>query len=261
MDEDDVQLVDGPAPDGPRIAVRHLPGRAPGVLWLGGFMSDMAGTKATALVDWGRRTGHAVTLFDYSGHGRSEGAFTDGTISRWLGEAEAVFERFCGRPTVVVGSSMGGWLALLLARALTARAGRPDDRLAGMVLIAPAVDFTERLMWDTFSDQTRKRITVDGVWHMPSQYGAPYPITRALIEDGRNHLLMDGEIEPGCPVHVLQGGEDEDVPWNHALEVVTSIARDDVVFTLVKDGDHRLSRPSDIERMIAAVEGVTDAHD
>ncbi len=261
MDEGEIQMV--PAPEGGhRLAVRHLPGRAPGVLWLGGFMSDMDGTKARALAAWGSQERRAVTLFDYSGHGRSEGAFTDGTISRWLAEARAVFDLFATGPTVLVGSSMGGWLALLLAQALRHEApDRAAEQLAGMVLIAPAVDFTETLMWDTFSEEVKKRIEAEGVWHMPSAYGAPYPITRALIEDGRRHLMMGGAIEPGCPVHILQGGEDEDVPWSHALDLVTAIARDDVVFTLVKDGDHRLSRPSDVERLVAAVESVTDEHE
>jgi len=259
MDEGDVQFIDGPPESGNvKLAVRHLPGRAPGVFWLSGYRSDMAGTKAAAIAHWGSQTGREVTLFDYSGHGQSTGAFEAGTLSRWLADSRHVFEAFSTGPTVLVGSSMGGWLALLLARALRAAGAEAASRLAGMVLIAPAVDFTERLMWDTFSEEVKKRILNDGVWMMPSAYGPPSPITRALIEDGRNHLMLDAPIEPGCPVHILQGGDDEDVPWDHALELVTAIARDDVVFTLVKDGDHRLSRPADIERLIAAIEGVTD---
>jgi pimeloyl-ACP methyl ester carboxylesterase len=152
----------------------------------------------------------------------------------------------------VIGSSMGGWLALLLARALAAQKGAAP--IAGMVLIAPAVDFTEELMWKQFSGVIRREIEQKGQWMRPSEYGEePYPITRRLIEDGRKHLLLDGLIETGCPVHILQGVQDPDVPWQHAVELVSRFSRDDVVLTLIKDGDHRLSRPEDIERLIAAV--------
>ncbi|WP_018699639.1 alpha/beta hydrolase [Amorphus coralli] len=247
----------GPAGGERRIAVRRRTGATPAVLWLGGFMSDMGGTKAVALDEWGRDTGRAVTRFDYSGHGESGGRFEDGTISKWLEEAEAVFDAFCTGPTILVGSSMGGWIALLLARRLKQKA--TADRLAGMVLIAPAADFTERLMWASFPDEVKRTIQDEGVWHRPSPYGeAPYPITRALIEDGRLNLLYDsGPIETACPVHILQGVQDEDVPWSHVTDLVTRLARDDVVLTLVKDGDHRLSRPQDIERLIGAVEALS----
>jgi pimeloyl-ACP methyl ester carboxylesterase len=153
---------------------------------------------------------------------------------------------------VVIGSSMGGWLALLLARALRQRKGAAP--IAGMVLIAPAVDFTEELMWKQFSEEIKREIEVNGVWMRPSEYSeGPYPITRALIQDGRKHLLLGGLIETGCPVHILQGVQDPDVPWRHAEGLVTRFARDDVVLTLIKDGDHRLSRPEDLERMLSAV--------
>ncbi|MEW5421544.1 alpha/beta hydrolase [Amorphus sp. 3PC139-8] len=248
----------GDPSDARRIAVRNRPGAEPRVLWLGGFMSDMKGTKAEALDEWGERAGRAVTRFDYSGHGESEGQFVDGTISRWLEEAEAVFEAYCPGPTILIGSSMGGWISLLLAQRLKAKG--QADRLAGMVLIAPAADFTETLMWAAFPDDVRETIMTEGVWNRPSPYGeAPYPITRALIVDGRRHLLYtDQAIETGCPVHILQGVRDEDVPWTHVTDLVSRLARDDVVLTLVKDGDHRLSRPQDIERLIAAVEGISE---
>lgn len=237
------------------IAVRHTPGATPGILWLGGFKSDMTGSKALALDGWARGAGRAVTRFDYSGHGASGGRFEDGTISLWLAEARAVVEHFCDGPTVIVGSSMGGWLALLLVRAL--RAAGTGDRVAGLVLIAPAVDFTEILMWQRMPEEIRREILEKGVYLRPSDYDdRPYPITRSLIEDGRRHLLFTTPIETGCPVHILQGVNDPDVPWNHAVDLVARLARDDVVLTLVKDGDHRLSRDEDIERLIAAVEEI-----
>ncbi len=237
-----------------RIAVRLREGAAPGVFWLGGFKSDMQGTKAVALDAWAAQAGRACIRFDYSGHGESGGAFTDGTIGRWLEESAAVFERFARGPQVLVGSSMGGWIALLLARELRQRAVA-GSKLAGMVLIAPAADFTEELMWKKFSPEVKRQIETTGAWQRPSEYSAePYVITRGLIEDGRRHLLLGGLIETGCPVRILQGEQDPDVPWQHAMELSSRLARDDVVMTLVKDGDHRLSRPEDIERLIAAVQ-------
>jgi pimeloyl-ACP methyl ester carboxylesterase len=234
------------------IAVRTREGKNPGLFWLGGFKSDMKGTKAEALDRWADEEGRACVRFDYSGHGDSGGAFTDGTISRWLEESITVYVTFARGPQVIIGSSMGGWLALLLARALCERQGAAP--IAGMVLIAPAVDFTEELMWKQFPDSTKREIEQKGVWMRPSEYGNdPYPITRGLIEDGRKHLLLGGLIETRCPVHILQGVQDPDVPWHHAVELVSRFSRDDVVITLIKDGDHRLSRPEDIERMIAAV--------
>jgi pimeloyl-ACP methyl ester carboxylesterase len=233
------------------IAVRAREGKSPGIFWLGGFKSDMKGTKAQALDQWAAAQGRGCVCFDYSGHGESGGKFTDGTIGRWLEESAAIYMRFAQSPQVVVGSSMGGWLALLLARALKQRGASP---FAGMVLIAPAVDFTEELMWKKSSPTIKREIEEKGVWMRPSEYAeGPYPITRGLIEEGRKHLMLGGLIETGCPVHILQGVQDPDVPWRHAVELVSRFARDDVVLTLIKDGDHRLSRPEDIERLIAAV--------
>jgi pimeloyl-ACP methyl ester carboxylesterase len=234
------------------IAVRARAGASPGLFWLGGFKSDMQGTKAVALARFAQERGRALVRFDYSGHGESKGEFVDGTIGRWLEETVAVFSALCRGPQVVIGSSMGGWLALLLAREL--RRLKVPASIVGMVLIAPAVDFTEVLMWKNFSPAIRQEIESEGAWLRPSQYGdGPYPITRALIEDGRRHLLLGGLIETGCPVRILQGVEDPDVPWGHAVELVSRLAQDDVVLTLVKDGDHRLSRPEDIERLLAVV--------
>jgi pimeloyl-ACP methyl ester carboxylesterase len=245
-------LTVGTGPATRSIAVRRRSGGAPGLFWLGGFKADMRGTKAEVLDGWAARNGRAMVRFDYSGHGESGGSFEDGTIGRWLEESLAVFRACCEGPQVAIGSSMGGWIALLLARELAKLAGGPP--LAGVVLIAPAVDFTEELMWQRMPADVQRQILETGMWTRPSAYdSAGYPITRGLIEDGRNHLLLGGMIETGCPVRILQGVQDEDVPWRHAVELTTRFARDDVVLTLVKDGDHRLSRPEDIERLIAAV--------
>ena len=234
------------------IAVRVREGGNPGLFWLGVFKSDMKGTKAEALDLWAKDAGRACVRFDYSGHGESTGEFTDGTIGCWLEESLAVYMQFTKGPQIVVGSSMGGWLALLLARELARqKSGAP---IAGMVLIAPAVDFTEELMWKHLSRATKSEIEQKGLWLRPSAYGEEsYPITRRLIEDGRKHLLLGGLIETRCPVHILQGVQDPDVPWQHAVELVSRFSRDDIVLTLIKDGDHRLSRPEDIDRLIAAV--------
>jgi len=237
-----------------RIAVRQQAGAAPGLFWLSGYKSDMKGTKAEALAHWAQETGRACTRFDYSGHGESDGAFTDGTIGRWLEDTLAVFDACCRGPQILVGSSMGGWLALLVIRALRLRLTAASASIAGLVLIAPAVDFTEELMWKRFTPAIKRELEEKGVWARPSEYAAePYLVTRRLIEEGRSHLLLGGMIETGCPVRILQGVEDADVPWQHAVELVSRLASDDVVLTLVKDGDHRLSRPEDIERLIGAV--------
>jgi len=182
-----------------RIAIRTRQGATPALLWLGGFKSDMNGIKAQALDRWASERGRAIARFDYSGHGESGGNFLEGTISRWLEESLAVFAAFCRGPQIVIGSSMGAWLALLLTRDLARREHR-DASVAGLVLIAPAVDFTEELMWKPFPPEVKREIEQKGVWQRPTQYSQePYPITRDLIEDGRRHLLLDGMIETGCP--------------------------------------------------------------
>ena len=243
-------LAVGKKEDRRRIAVRARAGRRPpGLFWLSGFNSDMQGTKAVVLDAWAAEHGRACVRFDYSGHGESEGRFADGTISRWSEEALAVFDRFCKGPQVAVGSSMGGWIALLLARELKRR-GTP---LAALVLIAPAPDFTEELMWKSFPDDVKRMIETEGVWMRPSEYGDPYPITRALIEDGRKHLLLGGGIDIGCPVRILQGAQDPDVPWRHAFALAERLPSEDVVLTMIRDGDHRLSRQQDIARLLAVV--------
>lgn len=256
MSETIERIVVGAGAAAREIAVIRRPGRGPGLFWLGGFRSDMVGTKALALDDFGRDHGLAVTRFDYSGHGVSGGRFEDGTISRWAEEAAAVFATTEG-PQILVGSSMGGWMALLLARAHLATVGRAASRLKAMVLIAPAPDFTEELMWAGFSEAIRREILETGVYREPSDYSdEPYLITRALIEDGRLNLVLDHEIELGCPVAILQGIQDTSVPWRHAIRLTTRLTRDDVTLTLVPDGDHRLSRPQDIDKMLKTIEGL-----
>ena len=193
--------------------------------------------------------------FDYSGHGESEGAFTDGTIGRWLDGQPGGVRRLLPRtadPDRLVDGRLAR--AAVGSRAARAPGARRRPALAGLVLIAPAVDFTEELMWKRFTPEIKRELEEKGVWTRPSEYSAePYLVTRQLIEEGREHLLLGGMIETGCPVRILQGVEDPDVPWQHAVELVSRLASDDVVLTLVKDGDHRLSRPEDIERLIRAV--------
>jgi pimeloyl-ACP methyl ester carboxylesterase len=219
---------------GPRAA-----GATQGVVFLPGFRSDMQGSKALALREHCAATGRALLRFDYGGHGESAGRFEDGTIGAWAADAIAVLDALTEGPQVLIGSSMGGWIALLVARA------RPG-RVAGLIGIAPAPDFTEKLMWPAFTEAQRAEIIQHGVLHLPSDYGEPTPITRALIEDGKRHNVLDAPIPLACPVRILQGMRDPDVPWRHALRIVDAIAGDDVRLHLVKDGDHRLSRPQDL---------------
>jgi pimeloyl-ACP methyl ester carboxylesterase len=231
------------------IAVLRRRGAAPGMFWLGGFRSDMTGTKAAAVDAFASERKLASIRFDYSGHGESGGDITKGTISRWLEEATAVFDRYAQGPQILIGSSMGAWIALLLAEAQ-----RGSSRVVGLILIAPAYDMTRALMWDTWDQEARDQLMSTGVYRQPSEYSdEPYVITRALIEDGDQHLIGDRLVETGCPIHILQGGKDKDVPWQHTTELVSRLASDDVVLTLVKDGDHRLSRPEDIDRLQAAL--------
>lgn len=239
----------GAGPAAREIAVARREGRGPGIFWLGGFRSDMEGSKALALDALGAEQGLSVTRFDYSGHGVSGGAFADGTISRWLEEAEAVLATTEG-PQIIVGSSMGGWLALLLARALLAR----GQKAHGLVLVAPAPDMTHELMLPGFTPAEHEALHNDGFIEQPSAYSEePYRITRALIEDGARHLLFGSVIETGCPVTILQGGQDPDVPPSHAIKLVTHMLHDPVTLTLIPDGDHRLSREEDLARLRDAV--------
>jgi len=249
-------FIIGKAPDQRRIAFRRrapVHSGAPGVIWLGGYRSDMDSTKATALDAEAGRRGLGLLRFDYSGHGRSDGRLEDGTVSRWLEETLTLLRAESEGPQILVGSSMGGYLALLAARAL-AQAGE-TDRVKGLVLIAPAVDFTEALIWARAPDEARRAIMEEGAWRTPSAYSSePDCFTRALIEDGRKHLLLGGMIRTGAPTAVLQGMRDEDVPFSHALALMQRFGGDPATLTLVRDGDHRLSRPQDLELMFAALE-------
>jgi len=236
-------------PDGETIAWRRVAGRGPTVVWLGGYRSDMAGTKAQALADWASETGRAFLRFDYFGHGESSGEFQRGTFSCWREDALAVMDELTKGPLVRVGSSMGGWIACLAAMAW-------PERVGAMVLIAPAPDFTEKLIGPSLDEAARADIAETGVWWRPSPYGDPDPITRELLEDGARWSILPGPVNIDAPVRILQGGEDDAVPWTHALELANAMNSRDVVFTLIKDGDHRLSRPEDIRRLIQALEEV-----
>ena len=229
------------------VAWQRVAGQGPCLVWLGGFKSDMNGSKAQALADWAHAEGREFLRFDYFGHGISSGDFARGTISRWRDDVLAVLDELTSGPVVLIGSSMGGWLACLVALA------RPE-RVKSLVLIAPAADFTDKLMQPSLSPEALLAIEQDGFWMRPSDYGDEgYPITKALLEDGRQWSILPGPVAITCPVRILQGGEDPDVPWDHALTLAKALAGPDVVFTLIRDGDHRLSRPQDIARLIATV--------
>ncbi|MBN8608475.1 MAG: alpha/beta hydrolase [Caulobacterales bacterium] len=234
--------------EGVNLAFERQSGAAPTFVWLGGFKSDMAGTKAQRLAEWAHARGQSFVRFDYSGHGQSGGAFADGTIGAWAGDAIAVIDKLTAGPLVLVGSSMGGWISLIAARA------RPE-RIAGLLLIAPAADFTERLMWASFPEDVRKQIMDGGRWERPSAYDPePYVITRSLIEDGRRHLVMDGPTPFAGPVRMLQGGRDPDVPAAHTEAIHHLIDSPNKDFILIGDGDHRLSRPQDLDLLTATAD-------
>lgn len=234
------------SPEGRRLAFRHNPASTGKLtfVWMCGFKSDISGTKVLRLEDWANRTGHGFLAFDYSGHGESDGAFEDGTVSQWRDDALAAIDSQTDGPLVIVGSSMGGWMALLAALA------RPDH-VKGLVLIAPAPDFTEKLMWPEFSPEAQAEIMEQGFTLRPSDYDEPYTITRALIEDGRQWQILDKPIGFDGPVRILQGMQDADVPWTHAARLVDALTASDLTITLIKDGDHRLSREQDIARLLA----------
>src|SRR5262249_42127234 len=235
-------------PDGNWVAYARTAGRAPTVAFLGGFRSDMTGTKAMALEAWARASGHAYLRFDYLGHGQSSGRFEDGTSGRWLDDSLAAIDQLTDGKLVLVGSSMGGWLSLLVARART-------ERLAGLVLIAAAPDFTERMLLKGLSAQERAALEREGRLERPSQYSPePSVFTWKLIEEGRSHLLLDKNLSLPCRVRLLHGQSDPDVPWEYSLQIAAHLEAPEVITTLIKGGDHRLSTPADIARLIATVE-------
>lgn len=239
------EMINGPHG---RLACRRRNGAGPGVVWLGGFRSDMLGTKAEFLDRWAAKKARAFLRFDYSGHGESEGEFENGSIGEWAADALAVFDTMTDGPQILVGSSMGAWIATLIAKA------RPD-RLAAVVFIAPAPDFTEKLMWPSFTDAQRETILREGRLEQPSDYSdEPEVVTRKLIEDGRKNLVMTDTVPIECPVRILQGMKDDAVPYAHAIEFAAMIDSDDVTITMTPNGDHRLSEPPDLERLAATLE-------
>jgi pimeloyl-ACP methyl ester carboxylesterase len=228
----------------------------PALLWLPGFLSDMTSTKAVALTEWASRKGMPMLRFDYSGHGLSQGELLHASIGDWLEEASAMLDLLQGRRSIMIGSSMGGWIALLLARGL-AQEGMLA-RLAGLVLIAPAWDMTERLMWHRMTPEIKQTIEREDVYYEPSLYGDAYPITKHMIEEGRSHLIGVDTLTLDLPVRILQGMCDPDVPWGHALDLVDLLCCDDVEVTLIKDGDHRQSRPQDLRRLECTVAALVE---
>jgi pimeloyl-ACP methyl ester carboxylesterase len=236
--------------DGRRIAYHRTAGTAPGVVFLGGFRSDMTGTKASFLEAWARARGRAFLRFDYSGHGASAGDFLDGTIGGWARDARDAVERLTEGPQVLVGSSMGGWIALLVARML-------PGPIAGLVGVAAAPDFTEDSMWAGMDAPTRARLAAEGRIEVPSDYDdAPYPITRALIEDGRRHLVLRSPLRLRFPVRLLHGSADRDVDLSVALRLLAHAEGSDIRLTIIKGADHRFSESSNLNLLAATVETI-----
>lgn len=243
--------------DGAPIAIEARKGAAPGFVWLGGYRSDMDGTKAIELDRWCGDQGLACIRFDYSGHGRSGGEFRAGTISRWLGEARAVIEADAKGPQILVGSSMGAWIGLRLAQTLNT--GSADDPIAGLLLLAPAPDFTSELMEPELTAAQKEALVSQGYFEEPTPYGPdPNVFTKALFDDGRTNAVMTGPIDTFCPVHIIQGKADPDVPWQHAERLFELLSKDDATIAYIADGDHRLSRPLDIEAILAAAGRLAD---
>lgn len=218
----------------------------PGVMFLGGFRSDMTGAKATFLEEQCRRRHQSYVRFDYTGHGQSSGAFEEGNISTWLADAEAVLENLTSGPQILVGSSMGGWITLLLAL-------KRPERLKGVVLIAPAPDFSEDIYNEEFGEEERRHLALKGVVYRASDYGDPYPLTKPLFEDAKKHLLLDRRHFLYAPLRILHGKKDPDVPWEKSERIMERVVSPDAQVDWVEDGDHRLSRPEDLEKIDEAV--------
>ncbi len=238
-------------PLGPqKLAYMQQAGEGTGIMFCGGFRSDMSGTKASALADWAREKNRPFMRFDYFGHGASSGQFTDGTMSHWRGDIPHMLDHVCATPQILIGSSFGGWLSLMAAL------DRPE-KVAALVLIAPAVDMTERLMWARFSDKARAKLMDEGLIYDPSEYDPEgYPITKALIEDGRAHLMLEAPIEINVPVRILHGQQDDAVPWQLSLELAERLTTPNVDLHFMKSGDHRLSAPHEIDRLIELIDAL-----
>ncbi len=242
-----------------KLAYEKVEGSGPTLVWLGGFRSDMTGSKAMRVEDYARERGQACLRFDYAGHGASTGAFIDGSIGDWRDDARAMIADQASGDVILIGSSMGGWIALLLAieEAKLAKKDKRKSRVKALVLIAPAPDFTQKLMWPKFTQEQQQTILSEGRLVEPSPYDPePTIITKKLIEDGKNHLILDDLIETACPVRILQGVADPDVPYTHALKLLDSLAGEDVVMTLIKDGDHRLSRDEDLDALVRVLDAL-----
>lgn len=238
-------------PDGNKVAYNKADGAQPGIIFLHGLMSDRNGTKALALADHCARTGQSCIRFDMYGHGESSGRFVDGNISRWADDAVAVIDQLSEGPQILVGSSMGGWVMLRAAMA------RPN-RVAGLIGIAPGPDFTEDLMWAGFSQAEREQMNREGIVNVQSDYDErPYPIGRQLIEDGRKNLVLRSSIPIACPVRLIHGQRDAAVPWETSMRLAEKVVSDDVNVFLVKNGDHRLSEPADIDRLCMVMDEMT----
>jgi len=235
--------------DGEKLAYRQAAGAGPGIVWVGGFRSDMEGTKAAFVADWAARKGRACLRFDYYAHGGSTGDFAKGTLTRWLDDALTAFDRLSTGKQIVVGSSMGGWISNLLVRA------RPE-RVAGVIWLAPAPDFTEGLIWDLMAEEVRREVMDKGQWLYTSE-DESYPITRALIESGRKHLVLDRPLKVSFPVRILHGMADRDVPWRRTLKLVETL-EGDVRVTFLKNSEHRLSSPADIKLLEQTLDALAE---
>ena len=234
--------------DGARIAYHRLAGRSPGIIFFGGFASDMTGTKAMAIESYARNRGQAFLRFDYQGHGQSSGEFSDGTISTWLSDSLSVLDAQTEGPQILIGSSMGGWLTLLTAL-------KRPERIKALIGIASAPDFTEDLMWDKFDELTKNALLKEGIYYEPTEYDEqPYTITLPLIEDGRTHLVLRERLGINVPIRLLHGMSDSDVPYEVSLKLAEHVVSDDVEVILIKDGDHRLSTSKDLIILTAQIE-------
>lgn len=243
----DIELNYLSAKQGHKIAYKMSSGKGPALIWCGGLKSDMEGGKATHLHDWAIDEKRAYVRFDYFGHGQSDGLFRDGTISQWADDVIQIMDALTAGDVILIGSSMGGWASMLAAL-------KRPDRVKALLLIAPAPDFTEKLMWENWTEEERRTVENDGILYVPSDYDEPYEYSRALIEDGRKNQILDAPINFEGPIRILQGAKDDVVPWEYSKQIMDVISSKDVDYTLVKNGDHSLSSLSDLQRLIGAAQ-------